>query len=200
MPCLRLVLACQPGEPDRRGWGARGDGGEGCQAPHQGPGGCPPESQAGHGPADQRIPGADERQTGPGHWDRHLQEAAGGRGGQVRYNHENSTRQLESTVLYSNENTVYYQKLTFSICLLFTTRIATGIQSINISKQSCKYMPSSHHLADTFIKIRPSVFHLLFCGAFKNIHDIHVKPTCIHKLSLSVSPYSKLQLLPYGEC
>uniref|UniRef100_A0A673ZIW4 Keratin 5 n=1 Tax=Salmo trutta TaxID=8032 RepID=A0A673ZIW4_SALTR len=46
-------------------------------------------------------------------------------------------------------------------------RIATGIQSINISKQSCKYMPSSHHLADTFVKIKPCVFPLLFCGAFK---------------------------------
>merc|ERR1712035_204879 len=40
-------------------------------------------SQAGHGPPGARIPGADERQAGPGHRNRHLQETAGRRGDQT---------------------------------------------------------------------------------------------------------------------
>ncbi len=36
-----------------------------------------------HAAAAQRVPGAAGRQTGPGHGDQRLQEAAGGRGGQV---------------------------------------------------------------------------------------------------------------------
>lgn len=75
----------QPWGSDRRGWGARWVGSEGCQAPHQGPGGGPAESQAGHGPPGAWIPGADERQAGPGHRNRHLQETAGRRGDQVGY-------------------------------------------------------------------------------------------------------------------
>lgn len=49
-----------------------------------GPGGGPEEGQAGHGPAAAGVPGADECQASLGHGDRHLPEAAGGRGGQVR--------------------------------------------------------------------------------------------------------------------
>ena len=68
---------------DRRGWGAWWAGSQGCQAPHQGPGGCSAESQAGHGPPSAWIPGADECQACPRHWDCHLQKTPGGRGDQV---------------------------------------------------------------------------------------------------------------------
>ena len=47
-------------------------------------GSCPAEGQAGHGAAAAWVPGAHDRQAGPGVWDRHLQETAGGRGEQVR--------------------------------------------------------------------------------------------------------------------
>ena len=80
---ISLSTEGQPWGPDRRGWGTWWAGSEGRQAPHQGPGGRPPESQAGHGPPGARIPGADERQARPGHWNRHLQEAAGRRGDQT---------------------------------------------------------------------------------------------------------------------
>lgn len=78
-----VILACQLGGSDRWGWGAWRAGSEGRQAPHQGAWGSPPEGQARHGPPGAWVPGTHERQIGSGHWDRHLQEAVGGRGEQV---------------------------------------------------------------------------------------------------------------------
>lgn len=97
------------------GWGgrARRADSERSQSPNQRLGGRAAEGQTGHGQAAQRVPGEtekrddwkektgkcltisssptgpDEPETGSGHWDRHLQEAAGGWRGQVRGGQKN---------------------------------------------------------------------------------------------------------------
>lgn len=85
---INLSSACQSGGPDCRGrrawWTCR----ERCQVPHQRIGRGPAKSKTGHGSPNQRIPGPDECQAGFGHWDCHLQEVAGGRGGQASKWHQ----------------------------------------------------------------------------------------------------------------
>lgn len=47
-------------------------------------GGGDPSAEGGDGETPAGVPGPSQRQAGPGYWDCHLQEAAGGRGEQVR--------------------------------------------------------------------------------------------------------------------
>lgn len=83
-----IYLVCFP--PERvSGAAAEGDGGPlrsgvGGIPGHGGTsGGGDPGAEGGDGPTPAGVPGPAQRQTGPGHRDRHLQEAAGGRGEQV---------------------------------------------------------------------------------------------------------------------
>uniref|UniRef100_G1U8X9 Keratin 80 n=1 Tax=Oryctolagus cuniculus TaxID=9986 RepID=G1U8X9_RABIT len=66
--------------PDSRGAGRAGFPGRQGQAGRAG--GRPAAGQAGHGAAAARVPGAHECEAGPGHRDRHLPQAGGGRGEQ----------------------------------------------------------------------------------------------------------------------
>lgn len=79
-PCFPAFHPWGPGNPGRAAWRF------GCkwrQSSHQGLGRCSAKGQAWHGPAAQRVPGADECQVSLGHWDLHIQEATGRRGGKV---------------------------------------------------------------------------------------------------------------------
>ncbi|XP_064899514.1 keratin, type II cytoskeletal 5 isoform X2 [Columba livia] len=82
--CPTPALAVRHPADGRRGRrGARRAGAQGRQGQDDRAGGRAAAGQGRHGPAAARVPGAHERQAGPGHRDRDLQEAAGGRGEQA---------------------------------------------------------------------------------------------------------------------